>query len=117
MNTKDKRPYKKIRLTDRHVPTWVVQGGPVHIAAFWNSESDAMYRCKELNDVHEAAQSYAIAELDKAQQTAAGLTVDEVDQCMDEVGDPPDNPDHFWQWREKVSARLTAAMEAKASKS
>lgn len=62
MNTKDKRPYKAIRLTDRHVPTWVIHGGPVHIAAFWSSESDAIYRCKELNDVHEAA----IAELDKA---------------------------------------------------
>ena len=48
--------------------------------------------------------------------SAAGMTVEEVDQCMDEVGDPPDNPDHFWQWREKVSARLTAAMEAKTRK-
>ena len=47
---------------------------------------------------------------------AAGLTVEEVDQCMDEVGDPPDNPDHFWQWREKFSARLTAAQEAKTRK-
>lgn len=47
---------------------------------------------------------------------AAGLTVEEAETCMDEVGDPPDNPDHFWRWREKVSARLTAAIEAKSAK-
>lgn len=64
-------------------------------------------------DERHALAAKALAELDKAQQPVAGLTVEEVDQCMDGVGDPPDNPDHFWQWREKFSSRLTAAIEAK----
>lgn len=88
---------------------------------------------RERDTAHDGLLREAIAELDKAPKvltddpvawmsddgepiSAAGLTVEEVDQCIDELGDPPDNPDHFWQWREKVSARLTAAMEAKTRK-
>lgn len=53
---------------------------------------------------------YASALYHERSKPRTSLSVEDIDACMDEIGDPPDNPDHFWLWREKVSARLTAKL-------
>jgi len=35
------------------------------------------------------------------------VSVDDVMEAIDEVGDLPDNSDHQWMWMEKVTERLT----------
>ena len=89
---------------------YVRQGPPIQM-------QDVLLACGELNERERVAVQWLLDKVkeltQQAEKAAAGLTVEEAETCMDEVGDPPDNPDHFWQWREKVSALLAAAMEAK----
>ena len=48
-------PYSVLRLNDRHTPTYVIHGGPVHISAFWVTERDAKSECDLLNAIHAQA--------------------------------------------------------------
>ena len=65
-------PYKVVWRSDCHVPTYVIHGGPVHIAAFWGAIDNAENECNRLNAVHAAA---LYAERSKPR---TGLPVEEV---------------------------------------
>lgn len=79
-------PYTVLKLSDRYTPTYVIQGGPVHIAAFWVTEREAQSECDLLNAVH------AQALFDERSKATKVLTDEElkmmVDTRLPEVYDP-----------------------------
>lgn len=69
-------PYTILRLNDRHAPTYVLYGGPYHVASFWVTHREAQSACDQLNAVHAAAM-YA-----ERSKPRTGLSVEEIMECI-----------------------------------
>lgn len=97
-------PYNVQPHPNGYVDFWTVTGPTVSGHVLYSEWDEAKYDANELNE------AYALALFHERSKSRTSLSVEDIEACMDEIGDPPDNPDHFWLWREKVSARLTAKL-------
>lgn len=85
-------PYKVVWLSEHRVPTYVIYGGPHHIASFWASRREAQSECDQINAVYAAALY--------SERSKGMLTVEEVMDCID-------------QWKRYDTRKAISAAEVK----